>query len=212
MAGAVAVKGSRPFAGSWVTKKICGIELATIALVSELGSDALERLLVEIEAEFPRFRIIQKSDSWFQRLIHQALVVVTFGQMREYLDCYHTTLGQRIYVTPAWPEKSKAERYLVLAHERVHMRQFRRFTWPGMTLLYLLIPLPMGLAYARAYFEMEAYAESIRAAAEIYGRAHVEAAEYREYILKQFTGPTYGWMWPFPRYLENWYEAQLKAL
>jgi hypothetical protein len=180
--------------------------------VSELASAAYDRLLVDILEEFPRFRLIPKSESAFQKLIHKALVVLTIGQMRDYLSSYQTTLGQRIYTTPSWSQRSKADRYMVLCHERIHMRQFRRFTWPGMTLLYLLVPLPMGLAYFRARFEMEAYAESIRAAAEIYGNAHVQEASFREHILKQFSGASYGWMWPFPGFMARWYQQELDKL
>ncbi len=180
--------------------------------MSEPGSEAYDRLLVELTAEFPSFRLIPKSESGFQKLIHGALVVITLGQMRTYLSSYQTTLGQRIYVTPAWDKRSKADRYMVLCHERIHMRQFRQFTWPGMTLLYLLMPLPMGLAYFRARFEMEAYAESIRAAAEIYGKSYVEEASFREHILKQFSGASYGWMWPFPAYMARWYQRELDKL
>lgn len=182
------------------------------AQVPDSASEAYDRLLVEISAEFPRFRIIPKSESPFQKLIHKALVVVTFGQMRSYLDSYQTTLGQRIYITPSWQERSFEDRYMVLCHERIHMRQFRRFTWPGMTILYLLFPLPMGLAYFRARFEMEAYAESIRAAAELYGKAHVEEAEFRDHILRQFTSASYGWMWPFPGLMARWYQREVDKL
>lgn len=180
--------------------------------MSGSASEAYDRLLEEIQAEFPCFQLIAKSESGFQKLIHYALVALTFGQMRDYLDGYQTTLGDRIYVTPSWAERSQADRYQILCHERVHMRQFRRFTWPGMTLLYLFLPLPMGLAYFRARFEMEAYAESIRAAAEIYGKAHVHEASFREHILQQFTGASYGWMWPFPGFLSRWYQRELDKL
>ena len=182
------------------------------ARVPEEASDAYDRLLVEITAEFPRFRLIPKSESAFQKLIHKALVVVTLGQMRSYLDRYQTTLGQRIYITPSWNERSHGDRYTVLCHERIHMRQFRRFTWPGMTLLYVLLPLPMGLSYFRARFEMEAYAESIRASAEIYGKAHVEQSSFRDHILGQFTSASYGWMWPFPGFMARWYQREVDKL
>ena len=121
------------------------------------GQAAYDRLLAEIAEEFPRFQLIDKSQSRFQKLVHRALVIVTFGQMRDYLDSYHTTMGARVYVTPDWEQKSFEARYVTLCHERVHMRQFRRFTFLGMSLLYLLVPVPMGLAYFRARFEMEAY-------------------------------------------------------
>ncbi|HLU66626.1 MAG TPA: hypothetical protein VKZ63_10140 [Kofleriaceae bacterium] len=178
----------------------------------EVERDRLDELIEEIEAEFPGFRIIRKPESRLQRAIHRFLCLASFGQMRDYLDGYHTTIGTRIYVTGDWERMSRDRRYLVLRHERIHMRQFRRFTPVGMALLYLLVPLPIGLAYFRARFEMEAYAESIRAAAEVFGPGHVRDPAYRARTIRQFTGPAYGFMWPFPRALERWYDRVLAEL
>ncbi len=176
------------------------------------GTARLARLMDEIQREFPRFRLIRKDRSRFQRTLHHALAVVTFGRMREYLDGYHTTLGQRVYVTSDWDQRSALDRYVTLRHERVHLRQFRRFTLPGMALLYLLLPLPMGLAYFRARFEKQAYAETVRATAEVWGRQRAADPTLRTRILSQFTGPSYGWMWPFRRHLENWYDSVLATI
>ena len=178
----------------------------------EQRRDRLAVLLGEIESEFPRFRLIRKPDSRLQRAIHRALMVVTAGQMRDYLDGYHTTMGQRVYVTADWDDRPRDERWMILRHERIHMRQFRRYTWPGMALLYLLVPLPLGLAWFRARFEMEAYAESIRAAAELHGPGHVAAGPFRDRIVAQFTGPSYGWMWPFRRGVARWYDGVVAHL
>jgi len=103
------------------------------------------------------------------------------------------------------------DRWATMRHEAVHMRQFRRWTRPGMALLYLLLPLPMGLAYFRMRFERAAYEETIRCGFELYGMAHVRE-HLREHILEQFTGPSYGWMWPFRRSLERWYDVQIARL
>jgi hypothetical protein len=174
--------------------------------------DRLSALMGELALEFPGFRVVPKSSSGFQRAIHRALVIVTLGQNRAYLDGYHTTMGRRVYVTGGWEAMSRDQRYLVLRHERIHLRQFRRFSLVGMAFLYLLVPLPLGLAYFRARFEQEAYAETVRATAELYGPAHVREASFRDHIVDQFTGPAYGWMWPFRGSLERWYEGVLAGL
>ena len=70
-------------------------------------------------------------------------------------------------------------------HERVHLRQFARHGRLLMSILYVLLPLPMGLAYCRARFEREAYEETIRAAFEVYGLAHVEDPSFRSHIVSQ---------------------------
>jgi hypothetical protein len=168
--------------------------------------------LDELRAEFPRFRIVKKHESGMHRAIDAILKTVTFGQMRTYLDSFQTTIGMTVYVTPSWDSLSEDERYVTMRHEAVHLRQFRRFTLPGMTLLYVFLPLPMGVAWFRAYFEKEAYEESIRAAAEVYGIAFVRDENYREYILSQFEGASYGWMWPFRAGLERWYERIVNSI
>jgi hypothetical protein len=169
-------------------------------------------LLRDVREEFPRFRLVRKDQSGFQRAIHHVLVVLTAGRMRGYLDHYQTTIGRTVYVTADWDERGPLERYVTLRHERVHLRQFRRFTLPGMAVLYLLVPLPAGLAWCRAWFEKQAYAETIRAAAEVHGVACVRDPAFRDRILRQFTGPSYGWMWPFRRGLERWYDSVVEGL
>ncbi len=146
------------------------------------------------------------------RAIAGALLVVTGGQMRTYLTGYQTTIGRTLYVTSDWDDWPADRRYVTLRHEAVHLRQFRRYTLPVMAVLYVLVPLPLGLAYFRCRFEQEAYAETIRAAAEVWGPAAPRAPAYRARIITQFTGPAYGWMWPFRRSVERWYDQILATL
>jgi hypothetical protein len=171
-----------------------------------------EKLVESLRAEFPGFRIVRKDRSRLHRAIHHALRVITFGQMTSYLGAFQTTIGSTVYVTADWDERDADQRYVTLRHEAVHLRQFRRFTLPGMAVLYLLLPLPMGLAWFRAYFEKAAYAESIRAAAEVWGPGYPRREEYRRYVIGQFLGATYGWMWPFRGALERWYDQVLASL
>jgi hypothetical protein len=170
-----------------------------------------DALIAEITREFPRFRIIRKDRAWTQKVIDGLLRVLTFGAQRSYLTGYQTTIGQRVYVTSDWDDLPDESRYVTLRHEREHLRQFRRFTLPGMALLYVLLPLPIGLAWCRARFEMQGYAETIRASVEIYGPAHVLRPVFREHVVSQFLGGAYGWMWPFRRSVERWYDRVAQA-
>ena len=176
------------------------------------GKEGYEQLLEDIRVEFPRFRLIQKSESPLHKFIHRALWCLTFGQMTSYLEGYQTTLGSRVYVTSDWTTRSYDSRIVILRHELIHIRQFKRYTFLGMALLYLLVPLPMGLSYFRALFEKEAYAESIRATAEINGPGAAHSDSMRRHIIQQFTGASYGWMWPFPKDLHQWYDDVLASL
>jgi hypothetical protein len=169
-------------------------------------------LLERIRAEFPAFRIVRKDRSRLQRAIHLALVIVTLGGMRRYLDGYQTTIGQTVYVTADWDERPFEERIITMRHELVHMRQFQRLTPLGMAVVYLLLPLPMGLAYGRARLEWEAYRETLVAVAELRGLEAARGAALRERIVSQFTGPSYGWMWPLRRQVERWYDDAVAAI
>ncbi len=165
-----------------------------------------DALLDQIRAEFPRFRMIEKRASLLQRSIGAALALLTFGRQRAYLDRYVTTLGSRVYLPDGWDRRSADDRYVTLRHERVHLRQFRRWSFPVMAVAYLLLPLPLGLAWCRMRFERAAYEETLRAAAEVHGAAVLCDAAFRERIVEQFTSGAYGWMWPFRRAVERWYD------
>jgi len=171
-----------------------------------------DALVAALRTEFPAFRIVRKDRSLLHRAIHYALYAVTLGRMTSYLASFQTTIGRTVYVTADWDERDADERYVILRHEAIHLRQFRRYTLPGMAVLYLLVPLPMGLAWFRAHFEKAAYAESVRAAAEVWGPGFPRHPAYRRRVIGQFTGAAYGWMWPFRRGLERWYDQLLATL
>jgi hypothetical protein len=168
-------------------------------------------LLREITAEFPSFAILPKRTSRLQRAIHHALAIVTFGGQRVYLTRYHTVMFGKLWVPDAWDAMTDADRYVLLRHERVHLRQRARMGDLAMAFVYLVPILPLGLAWGRARIEWEAYVETIRATLELYGPAAAE--RLRPEIVRRFTSGDYGWMWPFPRTIEAWFdEALAKAL
>jgi hypothetical protein len=81
-----------------------------------------------------------------------------------------------------------------------------------MAFVYLVPFFPLGLAYGRARLEWEAYVETLRATAEHYGLDAVRAPDLRDRIIERFTGPDYGWMWPFPRTVGRWYDETVSVL
>jgi hypothetical protein len=92
------------------------------------------------------------------------------------------------------------------------MRQRRRYGMTGMALLYLLPFFPLGLAYGRARLEWEAYEETLRATAEYLGIQAVRSPELRAHLIERFTGPDYGWMWPFPGSVGRWIDAAVRDI
>jgi hypothetical protein len=165
---------------------------------------SLEQVMKETRDEFPKFKVVPKSESFMMKAINAFLLVVSFGQMKAFMTGFATTVGTTVYVTPGWPTKPDADKAILLRHERVHMRQARRLTRPLFSFLYLLAFLPGGLAWFRARFEMEAYAETVKATFEHYGRQAVFSKDFRDRIAKNFTGPQYLWMWPFPKTVDKW--------
>jgi len=167
----------------------------------------LERLLAELKTEFPRFRILHKRTSVLQRAIHLALMLVTLGGQRVYLTRYHTVLFGTLWVPDSWDRMSDDDKYILLRHERIHLRQRARMGDVLMSFVYLVPFFPLFFAYGRARIEWEAYIETLRATAEVYG---VEAAEgLRDHIKQRFVGAEYGWMWPFPRAIDRWYDEAM---
>ena len=171
-----------------------------------------ERFLAEMKAEFPAFSIRPKRGDALSKAIDVALRIVTLNGQRQYLTHYHTVIGETLYVPETWEELQDLDRVILLRHERVHLRQRRRYGGPLMAFLYLLPFLPVGLAYGRARIEWEAYTETLRATAELRGLAVLQSPELRERIVRRFTGPDYGWMWPFRSVVEGWYDRVVREL
>jgi hypothetical protein len=174
--------------------------------------DASARFIDDLRREFPSFRIVAKRGDTLSRLIDLALRLVTLGGQRHYLTKYHTVLGDTLYVPETWEKLEDLDRVILLRHERVHLRQRRRYGGALMTFLYLIPFLPLGLAYGRARIEWEAYAETLRATAELRGPEAARSPVLREQIIQRFTGPDYGWMWPFRSAVESWYDRVLNEL
>lgn len=178
-------------------------------------SASRERLAALVEAMRARPRpvsIVKKSGVWHQRVAAKLLWALTFGGQRTYLSRYVTTLGHTIYVPDDFDAWHPDQAWQVLRHELVHVGQFERLGWAGMILVYGFFPLPAGLAWGRARLEWEAYRETLRAIVESEGMAAARDAELHRHIVARFTGPDYGWMWPFPGAVQGWIDAALHEI
>jgi hypothetical protein len=162
-----------------------------------------EALLADIRDEFPDFAVLPKRRSALHRAIGVFLAILTLGGQRRYVSGYHTVLFGKLYVADAWNGMDDASRYVLLRHERIHLRQRRRMGDVRMAFLYLIPFFPIGFAWGRARIEWEAYVETIRATAEVYGIAAARALEPE--IVRRYVGPDYGWMWPFPGSVRRWF-------
>jgi hypothetical protein len=170
-----------------------------------------EKILLETTKEFPDFKIIHKKDSRLMKLINVALQLITFGKMKSFMTDFITTLGTKIYVNEKWDSLSPLGKAIVIRHERVHMRQAKKYGRLLFSILYLVVPFPIGIAYFRKKFEQEAYEESIRAAHEYYGD-RIFTNEMREKTISHFTTAEYFWMWPWKKDLNRWYSSIIKKV
>lgn len=168
-----------------------------------------EELLEELYAEFPNLAVVPKAESLFMRALNLPL---RFLLGTSFMRDYTTTIGSTIYTPTTWESSPVEYRLEVLRHERVHLRQIRRYGALFFSLAYLFFPLPFGLAWCRARLEWEAYEESMRATAEYFG-AKALNERHKAAIVGLFVGPAYGWMWPFRTDVERWYdEARARIL
>lgn len=154
-------------------------------------------------AEFPKFKTVYKKDSWMMRALSHFMVST-------FMDSFVTTIWNTVYLPNHWDSYDEATKCGLLRHERVHMRQARKLTFPVFALLYLLVIFPIGLAYCRARFEMEAYTESLTADKD-YGDDY-SSPEKKAWLLSQFTSGNYGWMWPFPGAVGKWIDEAVAKL
>src|SRR5262249_52855628 len=97
-----------------------------------------DAFVAELVREFPRFRIVSKRESHLSPLIDLALRLITFGAQREFMTRYHTVLFDTLYVPDQWEATPDVARLITLHHERVHLRQRRRYGDVGMIFLYLV--------------------------------------------------------------------------
>jgi len=168
-----------------------------------------EKLLVELIAEFPKFKIVRKSDSLLMKMADVFLKVITFGKMSTFMTSAITTNGYTVYVPDGWDITLNIG---ALLHERVHMRQLRDHGAILFRLLYLLLWFPTVFAYYRRKYEQEAYEETMRYDAERHGVSTLADPRYRENMILHFTSAQYFWTWPFRKSIEEWYDSTAARL
>lgn len=177
-------------------------------LYPKLYDKELERVM----SEFPEFRIVKKSDSYFMKLLFVLLVVLTLGAQRTFMSAFTTTIGSTMYVPSKWGEWSNFQRHVILAHEAVHLRQQRRHGKLRFALLYLFCSFPILWATYRTMFEKEAYEESMRIRSYYYGASSLRFPSYKAQLLSNFTSGKYMWMCLSNWELERWYEVTVSCL
>lgn len=174
-------------------------------------------------------KVVEKT-GWFWTVLHYVVMVITFGSNRDFKRGYYTTLGGIVGYPEGWEKRSIASRVAVLEHELIHIRQCNKMglgtlfrdpregtrarnmfhVWLGFPLYglcYLLLPLPIGLAWFRWRFEREAYAHGINVRTEFEPHRRDDLIDS---AVKQLTTGAYGWTWPFPKSVRRYFEEHCK--
>lgn len=153
-------------------------------------SNYLEEL-DRVKKQFPKFKIVNKKDSFFMKLISWLLFIITFGKMsREtFMNSFHTTIGNTLYVSNTWNLKTDLAKHCTLHHESVHLEQSSKD--PLFSLKYLFWPFPIFWANSRLQYEAEAYGRELAMANIVYKMPITESQIAR--IVANLTGPAYFW-------------------
>lgn len=143
-----------------------------------------------------RVRIVAKRDSRLMRLLARVLRPVG---TRGFMEHFWTTIGRTIYVPT-----SVGDPYAhpdVLEHELVHVRQWQR--WGVLFWLsYVLLPLPVGLAWFRFYWEREAYLVQL-----------ARARDREREITRIVDALWFGYARPWPRrWMRRWFTRKAREL
>ncbi|MFK7740400.1 MAG: hypothetical protein AB8H80_08750 [Planctomycetota bacterium] len=150
----------------------------------------------ELRARFAHHRVQIRAKSSSRIMRWCARFARLFGNPR-FQSHFWTTLGRTIYYPTLVDDPWRHPR--VLRHELVHVRQWQRWGllfW----ISYLLLPLPVGLAWCRWRWEREAYLEDLAQAANVdMAMEHIVQSLWRNY----------GWAWPRP-WMRRWFRRKLQ--
>jgi hypothetical protein len=160
----------------------------------------LPPLVGDIKAEFPSFELVPKDESKLMKFL--AALLKPF--VPDFMKNFATTIGCTVYYPRNWPLTTM---YEVLRHERVHMRDSKK--WGSVYYLtYLLLPLPFVVS-GRAYWEFRGYTETLKMDWEWSGKP-LDATGWPvldeatlDWVVSQFTSSSYLWMFPFPKTLKK---------
>ena len=155
--------------------------------------------VVALQAEFPKFKIVEKETSGVMKFLN------FFAKlwMPTFLTTITTVLGYTVYMPKAYIGTDSG--YIILRHEAVHMRDFKKW-WYLQTISYF-IP-PVGPSF-KAVWEYRGYLETLRVRHELGWSTDDSIIDW---LVSQFTTSAYLWMWPFKASLTKKFKAERDRL
>lgn len=192
------------------------------------------KLIETSKQYFPKLEVKYKTESIIMKLMR----IILFFNFK--FMTYTTTIGNTVYLPSREVEDNKQmSRCAVFMHELVHIHDMQKLGFFGKLLfsasylfpqILVLLGIPMLLvswkvaiffllflaplpAYWRMKSERRAYFISlyVMRAFERKFKVNYQLEENKEYFIRQFTGPTYYFMWWFPGIRKQFDEALAKV-
>ncbi len=165
------------------------------------------QLIADMKTETAGFKLVEKGSSKFMRALSW-LMFFSKGFMKDYT----TTIGKTVYMPQSIIGTYTG--YEVLRHERIHILDAKK--WCLLMPLSYIFLLP-SVVTMRAYWEFRGYSESLKVAWETAGKPrNPDGSPWMnpsnvEWAIRQFTGPDYLWMFPFPKTLRRAFAEASKS-
>ena len=158
-----------------------------------------EQYIEQLKAEFSKFELVEKENSKLMKFLN------FFARlwMPTFLTTVTTVLGYTVYMPKA--QIGTDSGYVILRHEAVHMRDFKKW-WYLQTITYFIPPAGPSM---KAIWEFRGYMETLRVWHEL-GWSIDD--EHIDWLVSQFTTSAYLWMWPFKASLTQKFKAERDRL
>ncbi len=157
-------------------------------------------------------KLVYKKDSKFWRNLEKFVAAITPNKHLN--EGTTTTYGKTIYLADGFDDLPYEQRAETIAHELVHVEQFKRMTWVGFMFVYVFVFFPIALAYGRYWLERQAYLTGYKVF--LSALPEEEKPFWKEDLPKEFAeymaSGTYYWGWPFKKSSRKWMANQLKDL
>lgn len=146
-----------------------------------------------VKQHIPSFEIIQKKDSWFQRLLGFLLWPINDWYMHKYVS----VMFGKMYLPTEAKDWSYDTLYEILRHEFIHLLDAQKY--PILFELSYIFALP-AVFTMRSFWELRAFTQTMLVLFENTGKisdAHID------WIVSQFVTSRYAWMNPFEKKLRE---------
>lgn len=192
-----------------------------------MASELIHSFTAHIQPHVPGYVVKRKSESRLMKFLGKILFFTP-----DFMTRFTTTLNNTVYVTDALWEDNSMWTLGTLAHEAQHVYDKQRWSAVLFGLAYLLpqilassallsllaiwfsnawlwcllalallAPIP---AYFRMVIERRGYLMTLCVMGWAFGEEH--ARKQIPWVVKNFTGSAYYFMWPFKKSLTRWFE------